>query len=127
MAQGTLNYSPVRMASNATTTAINGSECTPFVSQDTYEWCKRNKVPLKDGSHAKVGDVVLCSHEGKDFTNPCDLGVVMKVGRQKLVGKNGQPHPDGEYGDLYVLTFKKQKVGGRYKLECTYIPQKRIM
>ena len=77
--------------------ADDETECTPFVSQDTYEWCEEHKVPLKDGSHAKVGDIVICSYKGNDFTNPCDLGVVLKVCKaQKLIGKKGRAHPDGD-------------------------------
>ena len=107
-----------RMATDNPTMVLDDAECTPFVSKDTYEWCKKNKVPLKDGSHAKVGDIVICSYKGKDFTNPCDLGVVVKVCKsQKLKGKNGKPHPDGDVGHIYVKTWSKQKIG-RGALEC---------
>ena len=93
-------------------------ETTPFVSKHTFEWCKNKGIKLRDGNDVRVGDIVICSYKGKDFTNPCELGRVLKVCKsQKLVGAKGEEHPDGPIGHIYVLTYKKQKAG-RKKLEC---------
>ena len=91
---------------------------TAFISQDTFDKCKQAGAPLKDGTNVKVGDIVICSDMARDFKNPCELGKVVKVCRsQKLVGTKGKEHPDGPVGHVYVLSYKRQKLG-RKKLEC---------
>ena len=95
------------MASSGTVTTSR------FISQDLVKWCQKNKVQLKDGSLAEPGDVVICSDQGSDFESPCDLGRVLEVCKagKELVGKKGKPHPDGDVGFIFVLSYKKQKKG----------------
>lgn len=96
---------------------------TPFVSHDTIEWCAKNNVTLMNGMHCKVGDVVICSDGGHDFAHPCVLGRVTFVcpagSHQVLVGKNGQPHIDGEMGHVFVNCHKKQKAAKHKDLSGT--------
>ena len=106
------------MAATSTVQVV-AATTTPFVSKDTFKWCQQKGIKLRDGNDVSVGDIVICSYKGTDFTNPCDLGRVLKVCKsQKLVGVKGKQHPDGPVGHIYVLTFKKQQRGGRKKFEC---------
>ena len=118
--KGVLLHQVARMATSAAI-ANDNLMVTPFVSlKDTFTWCEKNKIKLKDGKKAKVGDIVACSYKGKNFKNPCELGKVVKVCKsQKLVGKNGKEHDDGPIGHIYVLTWRKQKIS-RKKLERNY-------
>ena len=99
--------------------AVTGP-CSPFISGEIFKWCAENNVKLKDGSVAEVGDIVLCSDGGNDFNDPCDLGKVVQIVKsgQKLIGTKGKPHPDGEVGYMYVLSFKKQKLSRKPLEKC---------
>lgn len=112
----TLGCAVVQRSSGKKMTAEKEEYTTDFISAGTYEWCRKNKLPLKDGTHARVGDIVICSDKAKDFTNPCDLGKVVKVVEsQRLVGKKGEEHPDGPIGEIFVQTYEKQKLGSKKK------------
>ena len=64
-------------------------------------------VQMPDGTNAQTGDLVICSVNGKNFTEPCGLGKVLKVKDVKL--KSG--HRDGPKGEVFVLSYDKQKSG----------------
>ena len=61
-------------------------------------------VEMPDGTNAQIGDLVICSVNGKNFTEPCGLGKVIKVKDVKL-----SKHPDGPKGEVFVLSYDKQK------------------
>ena len=85
---------------------------------EVFDWCIKNKIKLKDGIYARLGDIVLCSDDDKHFDEPCDLDRVVEKcpagANQPLeTMKDGSSHPDGAWAHVYVITYKKQKVNTR--------------
>ena len=81
-----------------------------------YEDAKQEMV---HGDVAKKGDVVICSVNGKNFGEPDDLGTVIMV--KDVVLPKG--HDDGEKGEIFILTYAKQKLRGKItaaKLKSKY-------
>ena len=106
----------VKRAAPAIRYAMSSINCC-----EVFQWCTKNKVQLKDGIYARLGDIVLCSDEGKHFDEPCDLGRVVEkypAGATQPLEKmkDGSSHPDGAWAHVYVLTYKKQKVNTRKNL-----------
>ena len=66
-------------------------------------------LQMPTGEQAKEGDVVICSVNGKNFSEPCALGVVVRVKNVNLP----PGHEDGEKGELFVLPFDKRLRGGK--------------
>ena len=58
-----------------------------------------------------VGDIVACFGD-EDSDDPTDVGVVKFVGYTPLP----KGHPDGEAGELYVLTYAKRRYNNRKKM-----------
>ena len=75
---------------------------------EIYQIYQENGVKMPDGDSAEPGDLVICSVNGKNFTEPCELGKVLKVKDVKL--KAG--HRDGPAGQIFVLPYSKQKIRG---------------
>ena len=95
-----------------------GSMNTPFISANLQEWMTGQGLKLRKGQDAQKGDIVLCSTT-QNYEVPDELGTVLEVIKGKglkLKGKKGAPHPDGDVGHIYVLTWSKQKLGGKKKL-----------
>ena len=91
---------------------------TPFISANLQEWMTGQGLKLRKGQDAQKGDIVLCSTT-QNYEVPDELGTVLEVIKGKglkLKGKKGAPHPDGDVGHIYVLTWSKQKLGGEKKL-----------
>ena len=59
----------------------------------------------------QVGDIVAC-YGDSDSETPTDIGVVKFVGYTPLP----EGHPDGEAGQLFVLTFGKRRYNNRRKM-----------
>ena len=86
---------------------------TDFISEDVAAWLEEQGLEMRDGSHAEVGDIVICSVNG-NWADPCDLGKVLAVCPEGQKLPKG--HRDDPVGHLYVLTYKKQKLRGKKKL-----------
>ena len=67
---------------------------------------------MPDGNSVKKGDLVICSVNGKNFTEPCGLGKVHTIKDVKLVAT----HNDGPKGEVFVLSYDKQKMRGKTSL-----------
>lgn len=63
---------------------------------------------MPNGASAKKGDLVICSVNEKNFTEPCSLGKVYMVKDVKL----GPRHNDGTKGEVFVLAYDKQQMRG---------------
>ena len=63
---------------------------------DNYDVCM-----CCDGDVIPVGSIVACFEPGQQY--PSVLGTVAFVGRTKLPKINGEEHPDGEFGDVFVV------------------------
>ena len=72
----------------------------------------QEKCKMCDGTKAKKGDIVICSVNDKNFTDPCVLGKVFMVKDVNL----GPTHNDGEKGQIYVIPYDKQNIRGRMTL-----------
>ena len=59
---------------------------------------------MPNGCTCEKGDIVICSVNGKNFTEPCGLGTVYLVQDVDLP-KN---HKDGAKGEVFVLSYDKQ-------------------
>ena len=58
----------------------------------------------------KAGDLVVCSINGKNFSEPDNVGKVLKVPKKQV--KLSAGHRDGTGGDLYVLHYYKRPFRG---------------
>ena len=67
---------------------------------------------MPDGTHAKKGDIVICSVNGRNFTEPCGLGKVYLVKNVNLPAG----HNDGPKGEVFVVPFDRQNLRGRISL-----------
>ena len=76
---------------------------------------RERDIQMKDGKSCKKDDIVICS-VNKNWSDPCELGRVLQV-VQSPGQKLPAGHRDGEYGNVFVLTYKKQKVTGRKRLK----------
>jgi len=75
----------------------------------------KNKLQLQPGTCIREGDVVLCS-VGQNWSDPCDMGVVKRVAEKGEKFKLCTGHEDGEFGEVFVQTYSKQRLS-RKKLE----------
>ena len=88
---------------------------TEFLSETAHAWMRDHGISMPDGFSCKKGDIVICSVY-RNWSDPCDLGKVLQVVQppgQKLPAG----HRDGEYANVFVLTYKKQKLAGRKRLK----------
>ena len=67
---------------------------------------------MPNGNNVKKGDIVICSVNEGNFSEPCCLGVVLMVKDVNL----GPGHNDGEKGQVFVLPFDKQNTRGKHTL-----------
>ena len=92
------------------------------VSSNLIAWCLKNGITLKGGMKAHVGDIVICSDGGEDFSKPDVVGrVLLRVpagSRQPLVNRKGGAHPDGEYGHIFVLDYNKTRKPKKSDMPC---------
>ena len=75
----------------------------------------KNKLQLQPGTDVHEGDVVLCS-VAQNWGDPCDMGVVKRVAEKGEKFKLCAGHEDGEFGEVFVQTYSKQRLP-RKKLE----------
>ena len=87
---------------------------TDFISEDVAAWLAEHDLEMRNGFEAQKGDIVICSVNG-NWSDPCDMGKVLKVCPKGVNLPRG--HRDGPVAHVYVLTYKKQKLRGRKKLE----------
>ena len=67
---------------------------------------------MPDGTRVKKGDIVICSVNGRNFTEPCTLGKVFLVKDVNLP----KEHNDGPKGEVFVVSYDKQNLRGRCTL-----------
>ena len=77
-----------------------------------YETAKQS---MATGATASIGDIVICSVDGK-WNAPDNLGVVLCVKAVKLP----EGHPDGDLGEVFVHPYQRQKRPARKTLECIF-------
>ena len=69
-----------------------------------------------------VGAIVVCSEKGFDNAadDVCDLGKVLYAGNPIPLNrpKHGGDHPDGDYGEVFVMSHDKIKRITLEKLSC---------
>ena len=90
---GTLSAEPL-----AVTYLFGEDDMIPnsFEFFDNYDVCM-----CCDDDVIPVGSIVACFEPGQQY--PSVLGTVAFVGRTKLPKINGKEHPDGEFGDVFVV------------------------
>jgi hypothetical protein len=99
-------------------TPLKKIHTTDFLNETAHSWLRDHEIPIRDGSHCKKGDIVICS-VNQNWSDPCELGKVVK-----FVAGKGQKlpagHRDGDYANVFVLSYKKQKLTGKKPLkgEC---------
>ena len=71
-------------------------------------------VEMPNADSVEPGDLVICSVNDKNFTEPCGLGKVLKVADVKLKST----HRDGPKGEIFVLAYDKQKVRGSTSIKA---------
>ena len=80
---------------------------------EIYSAYQQACVPMPNADSVEPGDLVICSVNGKNFTEPCGLGKVLKIADVKLPAT----HRDGPKGEIFVLSYDKQKVRGNTSIK----------
>ena len=80
---------------------------------------KKHPAILTNPAIIPKGSIVVCSATGwNDAANDVNyLGKVLRSGDEvKLIGKEGEPHPDGDTGEVFVQPYNR----------VTAIPKKKM-
>ena len=114
---GYLQESRLRAMASPKLGIVNSFEF--FDNYDVCTCCNDDDIP--------VGSIVACFEPGQQY--PSVLGTVAFAGRTKLPKINGEEHPDGEFGDVFVVPCfkplrkkkKLQEQSGWWRKEEVYI------
>ena len=80
---------------------------------------KKNDLQFKPGSWAQEGDIVICS-QTKNWSDPDDMGKVIKVAPKGKTIKLPKGHRDGSNVHMYVQTYTKMRKPKKKLTGCLY-------